>query len=294
MQQYKIICDSACDLPVNIIQENNIDLVSFYISFEEKKYYLQMEETSQDFYKKMIENPHLSPKTSMPTTESYYHCFEIYAKQNIPMICICISSKISGSYNGAMIAKKEILENYPQAQIEIVDSYLLTGVEGLVALKVIEMRNLGLTLEETFQEIEKLKMTGRAYFTIGNLDYLSRGGRIGKLKSFLGSVLRIKPVIVFKNGEIDCAGIALTRKKALIKVLEATKNHFKKHKLNMEDYDFGFGYGYDENEGLQYVEEMKKELNIQNAFVFQIGATVGVHTGPHPLGIAFIQKYKKN
>ncbi len=292
MEQFKIICDSACDLPIDMINENDIDLVSFYICFENNNYYRQVDESSRDFYKKMVDNPNLSPKTSMPTTDSYYECFEKYAKQDIPMICVCISSKISGSYNGALVAKKDILEKYPNARIEVIDSYLLTGVEGLVAIKVIEMRKLGYDLNKTVEEIEKLKMTGRAYFTIGNMDYLARGGRVGKLKSFIGSVLRIKPVIDFKNGEIDCAGIAMTRKKALQKVLDAFRNYFKKNQLKIEDYDFGFGYGYDEKEGLQYVEDMKKELNIKDAFVFQIGATVGVHTGPHPLGIAFIQKIK--
>ena len=236
MKPFKIICDSACDLPKDLVTKYDIDVVSFYVSFDDQNYYKEQEKSTQDFYQQMVDHPSVYPKTSMPTVEEYFHVFEQYVKEDIPVICICISSKLSGSYNGARLAKQDILEKYPQAKIEVIDSYLLTAIEGMLALELARMRENQVSFEEAITNIEKLKETGKIYFTIGSVDYLAHGGRIGRLKSILGTVLKIKPIIVFKNGEIDSAGMALTRNKSLIKVIECVKQFFKKNLLKFSDY----------------------------------------------------------
>lgn len=292
MKPFKIICDSACDLPKDLVAKYDIDVVSFYVSFDDQNYYKEQEKSTQDFYQQMVDHPGVYPKTSMPTVEEYFHVFEQYVKEDIPVICICISSKLSGSYNGARLAKQDILEKYPQAKIEVIDSYLLTAIEGMLALELARMRENQVSFEEAITNIEKLKETGKIYFTIGSVDYLAHGGRIGRLKSILGTVLKIKPIIVFKNGEIDSAGMALTRNKSLIKVIECVKQFFKKHLLKFSDYLFGIGYGYKKDEAENFAKQVKEELDLkEDVFLFQIGSTVAVHTGPHPIGITFLKKY---
>lgn len=292
MKPFKIICDSACDLPKDLVTKYDIDVVSFYVSFDDQNYYKEQEKSTQDFYQQMVDHPGVYPKTSMPTVEEYFHVFEQYVKEDIPVICICISSKLSGSYNGARLAKQDILEKYPQAKIEVIDSYLLTAIEGMLALELARMRENQVSFEEAITNIEKLKETGKIYFTIGSVDYLAHGGRIGQLKSILGTILKIKPIIVFKNGEIDSAGMALTRNKSLIKVIECVKQFFKKNLLKFSDYLFGIGYGYKKDEAENFAKQVKEELALkENVFFFQIGSTIAVHTGPHPIGITFLKKY---
>ena len=292
MKPFKIICDSACDLPKDLVAKYDIDVVSFYVSFDDQNYYKEQEKSTQDFYQQMVDHPGVYPKTSMPTVEEYFHVFEQYVKEDIPVICICISSKLSGSYNGARLAKQDILEKYPQAKIEVIDSYLLTAIEGMLALELARMRENQVSFEEAITNIEKLKETGKIYFTIGSVDYLAHGGRIGRLKSILGTVLKIKPIIVFKNGEIDSAGMALTRNKSLIKVIECVKQFFKKNLLKFSDYLFGIGYGYKKDEAENFAKQVKEELDLkEDVFFFQIGSTIAVHTGPHPIGITFLKKY---
>ena len=292
MKPFKIICDSACDLPKDLVTKYDIDVVSFYVSFDDQNYYKEQEKSTQDFYQQMVDYPSVYPKTSMPTVEEYFHVFEQYVKEDIPVICICISSKLSGSYNGARLAKQDILEKYPQAKIEVIDSYLLTAIEGMLALELARMRENQVSFEEAITNIEKLKETGKIYFTIGSVDYLAHGGRIGRLKSILGTILKIKPIIVFKNGEIDSAGMALTRNKSLIKVIECVKQFFKKNLLKFSDYLFGIGYGYKKDEAENFAKQVKEELALkENVFFFQIGSTIAVHTGPHPIGITFLKKY---
>ena len=292
MKPFKIICDSACDLPKDLVTKYDIDVVSFYVSFDDQNYYKEQEKSTQDFYQQMVDHPGVYPKTSMPTVEEYFHVFEQYVKEDIPVICICISSKLSGSYNGARLAKQDILEKYPQAKIEVIDSYLLTAIEGMLALELARMRENQVSFEEAITNIEKLKETGKIYFTIGSVDYLAHGGRIGRLKSILGTVLKIKPIIVFKNGEIDSAGMTLTRNKSLIKVIECVKQFFKKNLLKFSDYLFGIGYGYKKDEAENFAKQVKEELDLkEDVFFFQIGSTIAVHTGPHPIGITFLKKY---
>ena len=292
MKPFKIICDSACDLPKDLVTKYDIDVVSFYVSFDDQNYYKEQEKSTQDFYQQMVDHPGVYPKTSMPTVEEYFHVFEQYVKEDIPVICICISSKLSGSYNGARLAKQDILEKYPQAKIEVIDSYLLTAIEGMLALELARMRENQVSFEEAITNIEKLKETGKIYFTIGSVDYLAHGGRIGRLTSILVTILKIKPIIVFKNGEIDSAGMALTRNKSLIKVIECVKQFFKKNLLKFSDYLFGIGYGYKKDEAENFAKQVKEELALkENVFFFQIGSTIAVHTGPHPIGITFLKKY---
>ena len=292
MKPFKIICDSACDLPKDLVTKYDIDVVSFYVSFDDQNYYKEQEKSTQDFYQQMVDHPGVYPKTSMPTVEEYFHVFEQYVKEDIPVICICISSKLSGSYNGARLAKQDILEKYPQAKIEVIDSYLLTAIEGMLALELARMRENQVSFEEAITNIEKLKETGKIYFTIGSVDYLAHGGRIGRLKSILGTILKIKPIIVFKNGEIDSAGMALTRNKSLIKVIECVKQFFKKNLLKFSDYLFGIGYGYKKDEAENFAKQVKEELDLkEDVFFFQIGSTIAVHTGPHPIGTTFLKKY---
>lgn len=292
MKPFKIICDSACDLPKDLVTKYDIDVVSFYVSLDDQNYYKEQEKSTQDFYQQMVDHPGVYPKTSMPTVEEYFHVFEQYVKEDIPVICICISSKLSGSYNGARLAKQDILEKYPQAKIEVIDSHLLTAIEGMLALELARMRENQVSFEEAITNIEKLKETGKIYFTIGSVDYLAHGGRIGRLKSILGTILKIKPIIVFKNGEIDSAGMALTRNKSLIKVIECVKQFFKKNLLKFSDYLFGIGYGYKKDEAENFAKQVKEELALkENVFFFQIGSTIAVHTGPHPIGITFLKKY---
>lgn len=292
MKPFKIICDSACDLPKDLVTKYDIDVVSFYVSFDDQNYYKEQEKSTQDFYQQMVDHPGVYPKTSMPTVEEYFNAFEQYIKKEIPVICICITSKMSGSYNGAMLAKQDILEKYPHAKIAVIDSSLITVIEGMLVLELARMRENHLSFEETIEKIENIKHTGKIYFTIASMDYLAHGGRIGKLKSILGSVLKIKPIIVFKNGDIDSAGIALTRNKSLTKVIECVKQFFKKNLLKFSDYLFGIGYGYKKDEAENFAKQVKEELALkENVFFFQIGSTIAVHTGPHPIGITFLKKY---
>lgn len=295
---YQIISDSSCDLPIELVQEKNIKVVPFYVSFDQENYHKENEEIKvHEFYQKMVDCPDTFPKTSLPSIEDYEKVFMSYAKEGIDIICLCITTKFSGSYNSASTAKDIVLETYPNAKITIIDSAVVTVLQGLLLLEMARMKEDGLTYEEVIEHTERIKSTGRIIFTVGNMDYLIHGGRVGKVMKVAVNALKIRPMILFKEGEIFPFGIARSRKKSIQKVLEKMKLYFDETKENIEDYIVASGYGYDYDEGVEFRKEVfdsvKEYSNITGINLYQIGATIGVHTGPYPIGVGFIKQYDK-
>ena len=291
---YVIVSDSSCDLPDELIKENNIKVVPFYVSLDGNDYLKERVNLQvRDFYEKMVNESNLNPKTTLPSVADYEDVFEEQIKAGNSIICVCITSKFSGSYNSASVAKENCLEKYPNAKITVIDSMVNTGVQGLLVLEIARMKRDGKTYDEAIKLANAIRKTGRIFFTVGNLEYLRKGGRIGKLVGIVGATLKIKPIIVLRDGEIFSAGISFTRKKSFLKATDAALNYFKENKENPDDYQFITGYGYDIEEGKLYNEKLKEILKREDVLLIQIGATIGVHTGPYPLGVGFIKKYDR-
>lgn len=146
-------------------------------------------------------------------------------------------------------------------------------------------------------KIEQIKPTGRIIFTVGNYEYLIHGGRIGKVMGTAASTLGIKPLIMLKEGEIFPTGIVRNRKKGLKRLIDQTKAHFEKIGESPDDYQIVVGYGYSHEEAVEFRDQLLASLkgysNYKEIGIFQIGATIGVHTGPHPLGIGLLKKYDR-
>ena len=291
---YVIVSDSSCDLPDELIKENNTKVVPFYVSLDGNDYLKERVNLQvRDFYEKMVNESNLNPKTTLPSVADYEDVFEEQIKAGNSIICVCITSKFSGSYNSASVAKENCLEKYPNAKITVIDSMVNTGVQGLLVLEIARMKRDGKTYDEAIKLANAMRKTGRIFFTVGNLEYLRKGGRIGKLVGIVGATLKIKPIIVLRDGEIFSAGISFTRKKSFLKATDAALNYFKENKENPDDYQFITGYGYDIEEGKLYNEKLKEILKREDVLLIQIGATIGVHTGPYPLGVGFIKKYDR-
>lgn len=295
---YQIITDSSCDLSPELVKEKQLHVVPFYISFDEENYFKENEEIKvHEFYQKMVDHPDVFPKTSLPSVEDYMDAFTPYLQQKIDIICICITTKFSGSYNSASTARDILLEDYPDAKITVIDATVNTVLQGILVLEAVRMKEDGLSYEEVIEGIDRIKGTGRIIFTVGNMDYLIHGGRVGKVMKVAVNALKIRPMIILKEGEIFPFGVARSRKKSIQKILEKTKAHFKEINESPDDYQIVIGYGYDYEEAVEFRRELLESLqtysDVQNVDIFQIGAMIGVHTGPYPLGIGLIRKYDR-
>ena len=289
---YKIISDSACDLTQAYIKEHDVAIIPLSVSFDKENYFQDgVDITRDECYEKMINNPKVYPKTSLPSVEQYFNIFEEYTKNNIPVVCFTISLIFSGSFNSAMNAKRLIEEEYENSQIHIIDSKQNTVTQGLIIDQMVKMRDAGLPLEDALEKIEKIINSARIFFTVGSLDYLQMGGRIGKVAA-VASKIDVKPVIIMKDGDISLGGIGRNRNKLKKKVLSAAGKYLTEN--GKDNFVVSVGYGYDFDEGISFMKELEETLGIKlnsetNA---AIGIVSGVHTGPHPIGLGCVQKYE--
>ena len=295
--EYQVISDSSCDLEADLKEKYNIEVVPFFVSFEEEKYYKEIEEIAiRDVYEKMVSNPKKYPKTSLPSVQNYVDAFMPHIRAGRGVICVCITTSLSGSYNSAVNARDIICEDYPDAKIAVINSYGATVYQRLYVIEAAKMQQQGYSYEENVKILQgQMRDTARIFFTVGDLDYLQHGGRIGKLAGLAGSVLNLKPLITLEGGSIDSSGIARSRKKSMAKTIELLKSYFKENKENPVDYEYAVGYGYDMQEGIQYkkqVDEALKEMGVEKgADLVQIGATICVHTGPYAIGVGLVKRF---
>ncbi|MDO5155258.1 MAG: DegV family protein [Eubacteriales bacterium] len=295
---YQIISDGSCDLDPKIVKEKRLEVVPFYVSFDGQNYQKEIEEVEiRSFYQKMVDNEGVFPKTSLPSIDDYVNVFTTYAKQAVDMICICISTKFSGSYNSASTAKDIVIEDYPDARITVIDATVNTVLQGIMVLEAVRMQEDGLEYDEVIEHLERIKETGRIIFTVGSMDYLIQGGRVGKVLKVAVNALKIRPMIVLKEGEIFPFGVARSRQKSMQKIVDKVKSHFEDIGEHADDYRIVIGYGFDYEEAVGFrtrlLESMASYSDVKDIDLFQIGATIGVHTGPYPLGVALIRKYDR-
>ena len=295
-EKIQIISDGSLDLSRELTRERDILVVPFYVSFDGETYLKEgVELDIREFYQRMVDHPDVFPKTSMPSVDDYYQVFLPLAKQDVPMICICITTKFSGSMQSALNAKAILEEEYPNVQIYVCDSTVNTVLQGIYVLEAVRLRDAGKSYQESIDRLNEIKSSGRIFFTVGNMEYLKHGGRIGKVASVAGSLLGIKPIITLKEGEIFPSGIGRSRRKTVDKNIDLLLAYFAEEKADIANYNVCVGYGYDYEEAVEFRDRLagrlkEKGYDIDTIPIFQIGATIGVHTGPYPLGIGVVKR----
>lgn len=194
----------------------------------------------------------------------------------------------------ALSAKELILEDYPEAVITVMDATVNTVLQGLLVLEAAAMQESGAGYEETIARIKEIRSSGRIFFTVGNMEYLKAGGRIGKVAGAAGALLGIKPIITLKEGEIFPSGIGRVRKKTMLKTIDLLLAYLHERAADISRYSIAVGYGYDMAEAQEYrtlvLERLRGEYGEVALPVYQIGATIGVHTGPYPIGLGIVEK----
>lgn len=289
---FKVFTDSACDLPQTYIDKYKITRLPFSITFDGNDFQYEIEELSiETFYQKLTSSK-VFPKTSQVTIQEYEDQFFPVLSAGYDILVFTLSSHFSGSYQSAVNAAKELGEQFPERSIIVIDSAQATGGQGLLVLEACRMRKAGLSIEETRQRIEMMKQDSRIFFTLDTLEYLQKGGRIGKASALAGTILNLKPVIQLKDGELLPIGTVRGIKKAYQKIVAEAHNYFLENGFNIEEYQFVFCHGITPKEG-----DYLKDLANKSGFVFDledflIGATIGTNTGPSGIGIAFVKKYE--
>lgn len=272
----KIICDSISDLPIEIIEKYNIDIVPLTVIFNNKEYLAGETLTTKEFYK-MLRDTDIMPKTSQATYVQFKSVFEKY-DEDTEIIYIAGSSTASGTYQSAMLAKNDGHHN-----VSIFDTQNLSIGSALFVIKACEMVEKGYSVEEIISSLEKLKNDVEVVFSVDTLEYLKMGGRISSTKATLGNLLSIKPILEVKDGLVSQKS-QVRGKKQIYSTL--AKTIVKKFGKDLKNRTIIIGCG-DNTEDLEIMKEsLEKEADINNVYFVNIGCVICSHSGPGVMGIS--------
>ncbi|MGN0133312.1 MAG: DegV family protein [Anaerotignum sp.] len=292
MADYQIFSDGACDIGFEKAKELDIQLIPFYVSIDHENYHKEILEISLDAYYRYMTEEKGYPKTSLPSIQDYIDAFHPALEAGKDILCITMTRTLTASLESAMTAKSMLEEEFPQAKIVIINSWLATGAQALLLMEMARMQKNGKSLEDVVAYVEKAKVDARINFMVGDLSYLEIGGRVGKVATLSGSLLKIKPIIILKGGEIGVGGVCRSRKKGLSQIVDVTVKHFKESGENPADYIATAGTTNIWDDMADFEAMLKEKVAMDYLPPFQIGATIATHTGPGTTGVCFVKKYE--
>lgn len=282
MSNIKIICDSLADIPAELVQKYDIEVVPLSIMFNDKEYIDGIDITKVEFYKMLRENDKL-PKTSQVTYMAFKNIFEKYISQNRKIIYIGGSSKTSGTYQSAVMAKNDI----KQGSINTFDSLSLSIGIGCMVLIAAKLAKEGKNVEEILKNLENSRNNASLLFTVETLDYLQKGGRISLAKATIGNMLNIKPILCMEDGLIKPIFQVRGKKQVINKIVDLIK---EQHGEDLSKKQVIVGCGDIDVD----LEVLKKKLNeeckLEELLEVNLGSCICAHTGPGVLGIACCDK----
>jgi len=265
----KIVTDSSADLPAPIVEKLGISVVPLYARFGDEIYKERVDITDEEFYEKLLSGD-VHPVTIQPSPQDFFEVYQKLSDEADGIISVHLSSKLSGTYNSAVQARSMIGDKCP---IEVIDSKTLTLAMGMMVIAAAEGVNAGKGMEEVVAGVNEAIPKSHALCLLDTLKYLLLGGRIGKAKALLGSVLNVKPLIAIRDGEVAPVGQARSRGKGLEQLFEFVKSATKIEEL-------GIAYTTTPEDAQKLAERMATVFGGAEVRLARLGTTLGVHTGP--------------
>lgn len=276
----KVITDSTSYIPEALREEYNISVVSLSVVFADEAY-KEVDISNEWFFKKLADDKKI-PTSSQPAISDLYELFEVYVKKGDEIVGVFISSDMSGTYSTALTVKNMILEDYPLAKIEVIDSRSNCMQLGFAVLAAAKAAKAGNTFEEVIRAAKENIERSRFVFIPDTLEYLRIGGRIGTASALVGSLLQIKPILTVTDGKTHLLEKVRTKKRALNEIANIFYDNIKQFGLG----DVIVHHINCENEALEWAKSIEKEIG-KRVDICPIGPVIGTHVGPGALAIAY-------
>lgn len=285
MSEYVIITDNNSDLPEKYFKDHGVGCMYLSYSMDGKNYTHENFLPEHEFYEAMRNGS--MPTTAQVNPENAKALLEPYLKEGKDILHIAFSSGLSGTYNSSRIAAEELMEEYPDRKIIVVDSLSASLGQGLLVWLAQQKKELGQTLEDVADWVEKNKLKMVHLFTVDDLNHLYRGGRVSRTTAIVGSMLNIKPVLHVDNeGKLTAIGKVRGRKKALQELVKLMDEKIGSFGADCDTIFISHG---DCEQDAQYVAaKVKEKYNIKNIIINQVGATIGAHSGPGTMALFFV------
>ena len=275
MSKIALVTDSTCDLPKSVVKDKNITVIPLNVHFGEETFLDGIDLQSNEFFEK-LSTSEIHPQTSQPSVGRFVETYNDLLKKHDSILSLHISSKLSATYNSALQAQKEI----GNEKIKVIDS--MNGTLGLGAIvhHIADLNQKGESFENLVKETEKIIPNAIFMGLVPTLEYLAKGGRIGKARAFMGSLLKIKPILSAVDGEIQSVGKART----LIKGMDFIVDEMKNRKISKL---FIVHANHEERANL-LKEKTKDLIDPKDVIIAEFGPVVGTHLGPGSVGVGFI------
>lgn len=281
MKNLKIICDSLSDIPKELAEKYDIEVVPLTLILDGKEYRDGIDMSNDDFYKTLREQ-NVYPKTSQATYAQFKEIFEKYINEDKSILYIAGSSSATGTYQSAVMAKNDI-----DGDIHVYDSQTFTYLIGLLVIEAVKLSNEGKTVNEIIEAMDKLREKIYVLFSVDTLEYLQKGGRISATKAAIGSILNIKPILDIKNGLVAPVCQVRGKKNVISKMIQLVKENCGD---NFENDTIYIAYSDDLKERERLTNIVEEEFKPKNIEYFQIGTVIGSHAGPGLTGIVCFKK----
>jgi DegV family protein with EDD domain len=280
----KILADSACDLPKDFYSEHNVTLFPLKVHVNGQEYEDVKTIDSKTVYDAIRAGD--VPKTSQVSPLLFEEVFTKMAANNEDGIYIAFSSELSGTYQTSVMILNQVKEKYPNFNLTIVDTKCASLGFGLVVKEAARLAAENVSKEEILKDVLFRIQHMEHLFTVEDLDYLAKGGRVSKASAFLGGLLNIKPILNVEDGKLVPIEKVRGKKKVYRRIIELMKERGE----NFRDQVVGISHADTEETLLEVKAMIEEELHPKGVFITSIGSAVGAHTGPGTIAIFFLNK----
>jgi len=273
----KIVTDSVADLPSQVVSELGITVVPLNVRFGEEVYRDGIDLTAEQFYDRLVHSQTM-PVTSVPSPGSFAEVYDKLAEETDEILAIILSSKLSGTYE---VALQSIGLMKRKCRVEVVDSQWAVMAQGFIVIAAAKAAQAGASLDEAIDVTQKTIPCVDFLAAFDTLEYLRRGGRIGRAQAFLGSMLNINPIITLKGGVVEPAGRTRSRAKAIERLYNFAMDYSRIEEMAIEDAACP-----DDAELL--VERLSSKFPKERIYRSKMTPVIGTHTGPGLLLVAVL------
>ncbi|MDN4606851.1 DegV family protein [Sporosarcina highlanderae] len=280
----RIFADSGSDLPKSFFDENDVTLIPLSVLIDDKEYDDVIEIDSKEVFDAIRNGKH--PKTSQASPEALLSFWKDLSKSDEEGLYIAFSSELSGTYNTAVMMKDQVKEWNPNFNLIIIDSRCASLGHGLLVKEAVRLRDAGDDIRTIERKIRSMAARMEHLFTVEDLDYLAKGGRVSRTSAFIGGLLNIKPLLHVESGKLVPIEKHRGRKKVFRRILELMEERGNE----LSEQTIAISHGDDEATALEVKAMIEEKFKPKNIEVQMIGSVIGSHAGPGTIAVFFLSK----
>jgi DegV family protein with EDD domain len=280
----KIIADTTSVIDPKEAEALGITMIPQIIVFGDKSYRDDNEITTEEFLKRLKNSPAL-PKTAAPPPALYTPIFEKVTADKDTALVICPSADVSGTVRSATVAAQD----FPLTDIRIVDSRTVGPALGTLVYKALEWAQAGIDADTIVTRIKKASQYNKIYFYVNTLEYLHKGGRIGSAQALVGSLLQVKPILVFKEGQVSAFESQRTKRRAMARLVELVKTECP----NTQEAHLAIFQADAMEDALSLKKEFASTMDVNEIRITNLPPAIIVHAGPGVVAVSFFTNFPK-